>query len=206
MYQAGHRVHPVWQTPMLPLLYLLMAWVIGLAFVVVVLQASCAIWKLPMDWKLLSGVARISGFLGIAWFVIRLGEVWYRGVLPKAFEGDLFTWVFLAEMLMVLIPSVLLASPGISETPRKAFNMLMTLCVGGMLYRYTPTTIAFMPGENYSYFPSVPEVLMSLGFIALAVVGYLYTVKRFPILPVPLQMYLRTAEAPAARVVKEQIA
>ena len=36
---------------------------------------------------------------------------------------------------------------------------------------------------------------MSLGFIALAVIGYLFTVKRFPILPVPLNLYLKTTDA-----------
>ena len=103
MYQAGYRVHPVWQTPMLPLLYLVMAWVLGLAFVVLVLQASCAIWKLPVDWPLLASVAKITGWLGLAWIALRMGDVIVRGVLPKALLGDLYTWVFLAEMLLVLI-------------------------------------------------------------------------------------------------------
>ena len=80
--------------------------------------------------------------------------------------------------------------------PHRVFNLLLVLCAGGMLYRYTPTTIAFQPGDNYAYFPAVPEVLMSLGFIALAVMGYLFTVKKFPILPVPLSVYLKSPEPP----------
>jgi Ni/Fe-hydrogenase subunit HybB-like protein len=34
----------------------------------------------------------------------------------------------------------------------------------------------------------VPELLISIGFIALAVMGYLFTVKRFAILPATLEM------------------
>ena len=65
----------------------------------------------------------------------------------------------------------------------------------GMLYRYTPTTIAFQPGENYVYFPSVTEILMSAGFIALAAVGYLFTVKRFAIFPATLDMCTRAQKS-----------
>jgi len=204
MYQSGQRVHAVWQTPMLPFLYLLMAWVLGLAFVVIALQASCAVWKLPVDWPVLASVSKLVGWLGLAWFVVRLAEVTYRGAFPKAFQGDLYTFVFLAEMLLVLIPSALLAFERMKDAPHKVFNLLLILCLGGMLYRYSPTTIAFQPGENYSYFPSVTEVLMSVGFVALAVIGYLYTVKRFPILPVPLQVYLQTAEN--TKSLKEHVA
>ena len=67
----------------------------------------------------------------------------------------------------------------------------MVLILGGMLYRYTPTTIAFMPNPGYRYFPSLSEILISCGFIALAVVGYLFTVKRFAILPATYEMSIR---------------
>jgi Ni/Fe-hydrogenase subunit HybB-like protein len=59
-----------------------------------------------------------------------------------------------------------------------------------MVYRYAPTTLAFMPGSGYRYFPSVIELLISMGFMALGVIGYLFTVKNFPILPATLEMSL----------------
>src|SRR5215813_5652430 len=49
MYLAGPRVHPLWQTPMLPLFYLLMAYVLGFACVLLVLALSSYSWDLGWD-------------------------------------------------------------------------------------------------------------------------------------------------------------
>ena len=40
MYLAGPRVHPLWQTARIPLLYLIMAYILGLACVLMVLMLS----------------------------------------------------------------------------------------------------------------------------------------------------------------------
>jgi Ni/Fe-hydrogenase subunit HybB-like protein len=55
--------------------------------------------------------------------------------------------------------------------------------LGGLFYRFTPTTLAFSPLGDYRYFPSVAEIFMSIGFTALAVAIFLYAVKTFAILP-----------------------
>ena len=58
---------------------------------------------------------------------------------------------------------------------------------GGMIYRFSPTTLAFRPNPESLYFPSTIEVLVSLGFICMGIAGFLFVVKRFGILPAPLQ-------------------
>jgi hypothetical protein len=58
--------------------------------------------------------------------------------------------------------------------------------VGGMVYRFSPTTLAFRPNPEALYFPATIEILVSLGFISLGIVGFLIAVKRLAILPAPL--------------------
>jgi Ni/Fe-hydrogenase subunit HybB-like protein len=57
------------------------------------------------------------------------------------------------------------------------------VAIGGSLYRFTPTTLAFFPLGDYRYFPSVAEILMSVGFTSLGVAVFLYAVKKYAILP-----------------------
>jgi Ni/Fe-hydrogenase subunit HybB-like protein len=54
-----------------------------------------------------------------------------------------------------------------------------------------------LPGDRYSYFPSVAEIVMSLGFTALGVVGFLVAVKRFAILPAPVKAAVREIRSAA---------
>ena len=45
-----------------------------------------------------------------------------------------------------------------------------------------PYLVAFNPGEHYSYFPAIPELLVTFGFVAAELAIYLWAVKTFPIL------------------------
>jgi Ni/Fe-hydrogenase subunit HybB-like protein len=42
--------------------------------------------------------------------------------------------------------------------------------------------VAFMPGENFSYFPTLPELFITFGIVAIEILLYVVLVKRFPIL------------------------
>jgi Ni/Fe-hydrogenase subunit HybB-like protein len=58
----------------------------------------------------------------------------------------------------------------------------MVILFAGALYRFDTYLVAFNPGPGWHYFPSVPEMLISIGLISLELAGYVFIVKRFPIL------------------------
>ena len=183
MMLSGPRVHPVWQTPLLPLLYLLMAYVLGFAFVALALMLSCLVWRRAMDLDLLAGLAGITSWMTLLWLAVRLGDLAARGQLGAAFSLNFYGAFFLAEFTLLAAPAAALRFRACRERADRLFLALFALLLGGVLYRYAPTTIAFFPGDRYSYFPSVAEILMSLGFTALGALGFLVAVKYFPILP-----------------------
>ncbi|MGB2627103.1 MAG: Ni/Fe-hydrogenase cytochrome b subunit [Candidatus Acidiferrum sp.] len=183
MYLAGNRVNAIWQTPMLPLLYLVMAYILGFACVLLVLILSSYAWDLGRDFAILSKLASIMSWTTLVWLVLQFADLIYRGVLPQAFAFDKYSITFLAETVLLLIPAVALRSAAIRVNPKSLFRMTFLLALGGLLYRFTPTTIAFNPLGDYRYFPSVTEILMSIGFTSLAVAIFLYAVKKFAILP-----------------------
>ena len=185
MYLAGPRVHPLWQTSMLPLLYLLMAYILGFTCVVLVLMLSSLAWRLGLDMELLGELSSIASWMTLGWLALRIGDLAYRDVLGLAFRLDEYSRFFLPELLLLLIPALALRVRTWRLQPAALFRLNLVLTFGGLYYRYAPTTMAFMPGGNYVYFPSVAEIMMSLGFVALAVLGFLMCVKRFAILPAP---------------------
>jgi Ni/Fe-hydrogenase subunit HybB-like protein len=62
------------------------------------------------------------------------------------------------------------------------FRAAMLMMLAGGLYRFDTYLVAYRPGSNWSYFPSIPEQLTTLGLVATEVVCFVYLVKRFPIL------------------------
>ena len=91
--------------------------------------------------------------------------------------------LFLFENALILVPGVVLLSRRLRRIPRVVFWMSIFTCLGGLAYRFIPTTIAFAPGTGTSYFPTVPELLITAGLIALAIALFSAAVKMFAILP-----------------------
>jgi Ni/Fe-hydrogenase subunit HybB-like protein len=183
MYLAGTRVHPLWQTALLPLLYLVMAYILGFACVLLVLALSSYVWDLGWDSDILGRLAQVMSWTSLVWIAIRIGDLVHRGVLGMAFAFDKFRMYFLLETALILLPALMLLSKARREAPGSLFRLTFLTAIGGLLYRFTPTTLAFSPLGDYRYFPSVAEILMSIGFTALAVAVFLYAVKTFAILP-----------------------
>jgi Ni/Fe-hydrogenase subunit HybB-like protein len=183
MYLAGTRVHPLWQTAWLPLLYLVMAYILGFACVLLVLALSSYVWDLGWDADILGRLAQVMSWASLVWIAIRIGDLVNRGVVGMAFSFDKFSLYFLLETTLVLVPALMLLSKAQREAPGSLFRLTFLIALGGLFYRFTPTTLAFSPLGDYRYFPSVAEIFMSIGFTALAVAIFLYAVKTFAILP-----------------------
>lgn len=194
MVLAGHKVHPLWQTDLLPILYLVQALVCGFGAVIVVVMSSCMVWRRPLDTKVLGELADLMSWTTLVWLALRLGDVIVRGRLGDAFAMDRFGTMFLVETVAVAIPAVVLRSARMRATPRAVFSLAILACLGGLAYRFIPTTLAYAPGEGSTYFPAVPEVLITLGLVAIVVGVFSIAVKRFAVLPAPLESWYHSVE------------
>ena len=71
------------------------------------------------------------------------------------------------------------------ERPSCMFRMSFFILAGGALYRMNAGWLAFDGGVNAIYFPSVMELIMTVGLIAIQGTIYLAVVKSFAVLPRP---------------------
>jgi len=56
------------------------------------------------------------------------------------------------------------------------------IVLAGTVFRVNTYLVAFRPGSHWAYFPSLPEILITFGIVALEVALYVAAVKKFPIL------------------------
>jgi Ni/Fe-hydrogenase subunit HybB-like protein len=186
MLLAGERVHPLWQSPWLPVLYLGAAMFMSFGCVAGTTMLCCLVWKRAMDMEVLDEAARITSWLIFGWLALRTLDILFRGALQTAFRFDRFAGVFWLEMLLIALGGFLLRRSVKTHDPQPMFIGYILSSAGGMIYRFAPTTLAFRPNPEALYFPATIEILVSLGFISLGVAGFLIAVKRFAILPAPL--------------------
>jgi Ni/Fe-hydrogenase subunit HybB-like protein len=190
MLMAGYKLSPLWSTGFLPLLFLLSAVTMGYGVVIVESSLAALIFKRPLETKLLSRISAVIPWLLIVYLVVRVEDVNLRGLLPLAFSGGLKSNLFLLENTLLLLPMFILIYPNNRKNPKLLFTAACSLLVAGGLYRFNTYIIGFDPGTGWQYFPSAPEILITFSIIAIELMGYLWFVKRLPVLPA-----LETAKA-----------
>jgi Ni/Fe-hydrogenase subunit HybB-like protein len=186
MLLAGDRVHPLWQTPMLPLLYVWAAAYIGVATIIVTLLLCFLAWKRPLDFPVLRSLASLASSLSLWWLVVRFVDILVRGQVATAFAFDWYGLVFWTETLCIGGATFALRRKEVVDSGYHLFIASMLMVAGGMIYRYAPPALALSAQPLAAYSPSVIEILVSLGFIAMCHLGFLFAVKRLPILPAPV--------------------
>jgi Ni/Fe-hydrogenase subunit HybB-like protein len=180
---AGDKIDPLWQTPFLPLLYLLAAAMCGLGFVTFLLLTACLRYSREIDLDVLGELGNLVSIMGFVFLGVQFGDFIWRGQIPRAFAFDEMSILFLVETALILVPAVALRNKTARHTPRTLLIMATLACLGGLLYRFIPTTIAFRPLGHNLYFPSAPELLITAGYIALGIVAFGLAVKYFAVLP-----------------------
>jgi Ni/Fe-hydrogenase subunit HybB-like protein len=189
---ASTKLHPLWHTPFLPLLFLINCIYIGYGIAILESIISCYAFRRPYEVHLLSGLAAILPWLAIVWLGIVWGDLAWRHHLHAAVCLDPYSVSFLAELALLVSGLLILFSHANRRSPRWLFVSASLIVIGGALYRFNVYLIGFNPGKGWIYFPSLAEVFISVGIVALELLGYQVLVKLVPVLPT-----LESHEGPA---------
>ena len=183
----GPQVNPLWQTPVVPLLYLLTAIAIGYGVVLFESCVASSAYRRQIEIHLLEPMAKVMlGVLGL-YMAVRFGDLVVRGALANAFKPSLEAFVFWIENLAFLAPFALVGSTASRRNPARLFLAGIAIMVGGVFLRINGFLIGYDTGlgvdSGWNYFPSIAEMIVTAGMFALEVLGYIVITRRFPVLP-----------------------
>jgi Ni/Fe-hydrogenase subunit HybB-like protein len=179
---AGAKIHPLWHTALLPLLFLLTAFSIGFAVVYFESLFSSAVLGRRLEARLLATLGRFVAAVMLAFVAVRLLGLAAAGRLGLAVSAGWYSAFFWAEILLFLAAARLFVRQAATASPRMQMQAALLGLAGGVLYRIDAYLVAYDPGHGWTYFPSVGEILVSAGLVAAEVFVYVLVVKRFPIL------------------------
>jgi Ni/Fe-hydrogenase subunit HybB-like protein len=180
MLLPGPRLHPLWFTPWLPFLFLVNCVLMGIGIVMIESHASATAFGRRRETAMLASLGRVVAWVGWFFIAFRLVDIAIGGKLAM-----LVSWYGLAvvvELGLVGAGAGILLSASKRGVPGQQVLAGILLCVGGAAYRFNVYLVGFRPGSQWSYFPAVPELLITFGIVALEIVLYVAAVRTFPIL------------------------
>ncbi|WP_319406703.1 NrfD/PsrC family molybdoenzyme membrane anchor subunit [uncultured Desulfosarcina sp.] len=189
MLIAPTKLHPLWYTPMLPLLFLTSAIAVGYPMVVFEATLATTSLKLDSEMKILTPLTRITIFLLGLYLALKVGDMVVRGTYVYLLDGTAQTNAFLVEVILgVIVPWLMLLAPKVRRS-RQALFIACSMIVGGVLVnRINVFVVGYRPPiSEANYFPAVGEIMVTVGLIAALMFIYRALVTYLPVLNKPEQ-------------------
>ncbi|MGB0683788.1 MAG: Ni/Fe-hydrogenase cytochrome b subunit [Magnetovibrionaceae bacterium] len=176
------RISDLWFTGALPLLFLMSALLMGYTIVIWEGFFSNTALGGPNEDPILQKLSRVMLGVLVAFLALRVATITMRGGWSDLTENGIWAFFFFLEMGLYLVGGLMLA---VKRTRRTAYLAALALLIAGSLYRVNAYLIGYEPVGNFSYFPAVGEIMITVGIFALEIVLYLFFVKKLPVLARP---------------------
>ena len=187
MVIAGPKMHPLWQTPVLPLLFLISAIAVGFPMIIFESLLASRSLGLKPEMKVLSNLGRMVGPLLVIYLAIKIIDMAIRGTYVYLTEINTASVMFMLEVVLgVIIPLRMFFSEKVLNSRLLLFIAASLVVFGVFLNRINNFLVAYTPPYALNkYFPSIGEISVTIGFIAILVLLYRVIVMFFPVISIP---------------------
>ncbi|MFN2236646.1 MAG: NrfD/PsrC family molybdoenzyme membrane anchor subunit [Anaerolineales bacterium] len=178
------KLHPLWWTPFIPILFFVSAVIVGFGMVIVESQISARALHRGIEINLLKVVASWIPYGSALYLILRFGQLAVEGKLGYLFTSGVYSLLFWIEILLIgIIPLVLFSQKKVRKSPNGLLYGALSVVLGVVLNRFDVSWIA-LGGRIFDtsgYVPSISEVLVSFGFVAASVLVFRYIALHFPL-------------------------
>ncbi len=184
MVIAPYKLHPLWWTPISPILFLWSAMMVGFPMVIfTILFASWALKRKP-EMRVLAPLSRYVPVFLLPYLGMKVADVIVRKAYPSLMDGSPQGISWIAEMLIgVVLPLIMLLMPKVRRSPALLGIAVLSVILGVVLNRLNCFVIGYHPPyATKTYFPSITEFAVSGGLVAALMLTYRVAVTYLPIL------------------------
>ncbi len=190
-------------------MFIIMSFAFGLAIFILVLMATMGGSGRPVGDIILKRLKNLLGvfvaavlYFALAYHLTNLYATEHHGVEKFILlEGGIYTQVFWLGQILIggVLPLLLLFAPGISKSRSAIVAAAVMVIIGGFAQIYViiiggqafPLTMfpgmevssSFFDGTIANYQPSLPEILLGMGGVGIALIAVTFAIKVLPFLP-----------------------
>lgn len=179
----GAQIDPLWRTVMLPLLFLISCITMGYAMVIFEGTLVSIGFRRPAETPMLARLSSYMVGLLVLYLVVRVADLTWRGAWGHAFEPGVKSLMFWIENALFAAPIAILWSAEARSRASRLFLGAVCMALAGFLLRIDCFLVGYDTGDGWHYFPSLGEVIFTVGAIAAEILVYILAIRLLPILP-----------------------
>ncbi|MCP4566183.1 MAG: Ni/Fe-hydrogenase cytochrome b subunit [FCB group bacterium] len=177
-----YKMHPLWYSPIMPVMFFISAVALGLMMVSLESLASHWLYRRKPENDLVSGLMKAAVWVLAVYFLIKIADIAASGEMGLIFAG---TWegnLFILEMLIsVIIPIIIFSVPRLRGSSGGQWTGSFLVVFGMIFNRINVGGLTMVSSTGSTYIPSWMEIAISLGVVSAAGLVFLFAIEKLHI-------------------------
>jgi Ni/Fe-hydrogenase subunit HybB-like protein len=173
-----YRLHPLWYSPILPLLFFISSVMAGLAVTLLIYPIAARIADKGVENRINTGLARAIAWVAAVYTLLKLGDIALAGELPLLFAFDRYSLLMWLELgVGCILPMIIFFTPKLRAQRGWQVTGALLILFGVLMNRFNATLFAQFAREGASYTPHILEWLSTLGVLSAAALAWYFGIR-----------------------------
>ena len=177
-----NRLHPLWWSPLLPVMFFVSAIGLGLMMVTFESNFTAYLYRRKPETSLISQLGKVARWVFILYLIIRFADLAAREQLSHLSGSEWQVYMFWFELLVAaIVPTVILFIPKARNSLSGQWIVSVMAVFGIVLNRINTGGLAHMDRGGGFYLPAWSEIAISAGVVSMAALVFLFFVEHYKV-------------------------
>ncbi len=178
---APTKMHPLWYSPLLPVLFYVSAIAVGLAMTIFESWHSAKAFGRNLEFSLIQRISRLLAVTIAVYLTIRMTDLYHHRAFWSMNGDGLEKWLFLLEITLMAVPMLLLFRERTRQDPHALYFCAVMFLLGFVTHRLNVSVTAFERSSGMNYFPKWMEIAVTLAIIAAGFAVFRFAAHHLPV-------------------------
>ncbi len=176
-----NKMHPLWYSPLLPVLFYISAIATGLAMTIFESWHSSKAFGRQLEYPVICKLSRALAVVISVYLAARFLDLFHRGALQTLNQPGIERWLFLMEIVLIAVPMLMFFREKTRENPRAVYLGAVMFLLGFVTNRMNVSVTGLEWSAGVKYVPKWTEVAITLAITAAGFAIFRLAVKYLPI-------------------------
>jgi Ni/Fe-hydrogenase subunit HybB-like protein len=175
------KLHPLWYTPLLPVMFYISAICVGLAMTIFESWHSARAFGRHLEWPLIQKLSRLLAVLLSLYVVMRLFDVTQRHAWQYLEKPGWESRLFMLEMVLLIVPALLLFREKTRQNPTGLYVTVVMFLLGFVTNRLNISITGMEASSGVVYVPKWTEVAVTFAMVGAGFGIFMLAAKNLPV-------------------------
>ncbi|HNY41008.1 MAG TPA: Ni/Fe-hydrogenase cytochrome b subunit [Bryobacteraceae bacterium] len=175
------KLHPLWYSPLLPLMFYISAIAVGLGMTIFESWHSAKAFGRQLEWPLIQKLSRMLAVVLALYVAMRLFDLTQRHAWAYLEQPGWESRLFILEMILFVVPMMLLFREKTRQNPTGLYVTVVMFLLGFVTNRLNISITGMERSSGVNYIPKWTEVAVTFSIIAAGFAIFRLAAKNLPV-------------------------